>query len=106
MIECWQFSLIQVKFFLSIIHWQIVFQAQTKVVFFYFRREINYVVANFSQVKAFLPQRRISVFSLYILSLFADTHKLMLSVDVEISSSNESIWSKREEQYSGCHYTW
>ena len=49
---------------------------------------------------AFVPQRRISVFSLFILSLFADIHKLMSSVDVEILSSNESIWSEGEEQYS------
>ena len=40
---------------------------------------------------AFVPQRRISVFSLFILSLFANIHKLMSSVDVEILSSNESI---------------
>ena len=35
---------------------------------------------------AFVPQRRTSVFSLFILSLFADIHKLMSSVDVEILS--------------------
>ena len=29
---------------------------------------------------AFVPQRRISVFSLFIFSLFADIHKLMSSV--------------------------
>ena len=40
---------------------------------------------------AFVPQRRISVFSLFIFSLFADIHNLMSSVDVEILSSNESI---------------
>ena len=40
---------------------------------------------------AFVPQRRISVFSLFILNLFPDIHELMSSVDVEILSSNESI---------------
>ena len=40
---------------------------------------------------AFVPQRRISFFLLSILSLFADIHKLMSSVDIEILSSNESI---------------
>ena len=56
----------------------------------------------------FVPQRRISVFSLFILSLFADIHKLMSSVDVEILSRNESIWSEGEEQYSwvSSAYTW
>ena len=57
---------------------------------------------------AFVPQRRISVFSLFILSLFADIYKLMSSVDVEILSSDESIWSEGEEQYSwvSSAYTW
>ena len=45
-------------------------------------------------------QRRNSVFSLFTLSLFADIHKLMSSVDVEILSSNESILSEGEEQCS------
>ena len=49
---------------------------------------------------AFVPQRRILVFSLFILSLFADIHKLMSSIDVEILSSNESIWLEGGEQYS------
>ena len=39
----------------------------------------------------FVPKRRISVFSLFVLCLFADIHKFMSSVDVEILSSNESI---------------
>ena len=57
---------------------------------------------------AFVPQRRISVFSLFILSLFADIYKLMSSVDVEILSSNKSIWSEGEEEYSwvSSAYTW
>ena len=40
---------------------------------------------------AFVLQRRISVFALFNLSLFADIHKLMSSVDVEMLSRNESI---------------
>ena len=57
---------------------------------------------------AFVPQRRILVFSLFILSLFADIYKLMSSVDVEILSSNESIWLEGEEQYSwvSSTYSW
>ena len=49
---------------------------------------------------ASVPQRRMSVFSLFILSLFADIHKFIRSVDMDILSSNKLVLSEGEEQYS------
>ena len=52
---------------------------------------------------AFVPQRRISVFSLLILSLFADIHKLMSSVDVEICQVMNQFDRKEKSNTVGCH---
>ena len=54
-----------------------------------------------------MPQRRISVFLLFIVSLYADIHKLMSSVDMEILSSYDLInqfYRKEKSSTVRCHH--
>ena len=51
---------------------------------------------------AFVPQSKILVFLLFILSLFADIYKLISSVFIEMLWSNVEILSQSEDSTTKC----